>query len=179
MAKLQKAFLTKVREVWKREFPFLELVDIDQVPKLPKGTDFGCDEYAINRGVYYFVSFHFRPKVPGDLSIAVTVSNSPDKSVLDPPLDYRPSPTNVGTYNIAAFLGLPDCRWHLTDVDGDLNRWLFPGGEPPVVLPPDPNVWKPSSYAIEFDVIADEAIQDVNDKLKRFVFPKLEIDCKN
>jgi hypothetical protein len=39
------------------------------------------------------------------------------------------------------------------------------------------NTWKPSSYSLPFETIAEEAIADTTDKLRTFVFPKLEIAC--
>lgn len=54
-------------------------------------------------------------------------------------------------------------------------------GAPPITAPGyvSPNTWKPTSYELPFEQIADEAIYDVNDKLRRFVFPKLEITVKD
>lgn len=170
-----------VREAWKTQFPFLKPVDLDETPKLPKGCNFRCDDYASSRSVFYFVTFDFSQQRQGEFSIGVTVSSSAKKSVLNPPADYRPTPTNIGSYNIAAFLGQPAFRWDFVDVDAKTNATLASLGGTPIPTPSHvaANTWKPSSYALPFTQIADEAIRDVNDKLRRFVFPKLEIASGN
>jgi len=180
MSKEQKLFLEKVRETWKTQFPFLKPVDLDETPKLPKGCNFRCDDYASTRGVVYFVTFDFSQRRVGEFSVGVTVSNSPEKSVLNPPEDYRPTPKNIGSYSIAAFLGRSTFRWDLVNVDAKTNAMLASLGGTPIATPPHvaANTWKPSSYALPFEQIADEAISDLNDKLRRFVFPKLEIACE-
>jgi len=177
MGKEQKLFLRKVREVWTAEFPFLKPVDLDEVPRQPKGSNFGCDDYFSTRGVCYFVSFDFSQRRQGEFLVGVTVSPSREKSVLSPPEDYTPTPTNIGTYNLAKFLNRQSFRWDLVDVDAKTNATLVSFGAAPIPTPDyvSANIWKPSSYALPFDQIADEAIRDVNDKLRRFVFPKLEI----
>jgi hypothetical protein len=177
MAKEQKLFLKKVREAWAVEFPLLKPVDVDEVPKRPKGGNFRCDEYFGTRGVCYFVSFDFSDRRHGEFMVGITVSASPEKSVLNPSEYYPPSPGNVGSYNLAEFLNRQSFHWDLLDVDGKMNAILVSlGGEP--IPTPDyvaVNIWKPSSYSLPFEQIADEAIRDVSDKLRRFVFPKLEI----
>jgi len=177
MSKEQKRFLKKVRETWNMEFPFLELVDLEEIPKISKGCNFRCKDYFSTRGVCYFVTFDFSQRRQGEFLIGITVSPSPEKSVLSPPEDYTPTPTNIGSYNMAVFLGRQSFRWDLVDVDAKVNAILVSlGGEP--IQTPDyayANVWKPSSYALPFEQIAEEAICDINQKLRRFVFPKLEI----
>lgn len=177
MSKEQKLFLRKVRENWKTEFPFLKPVNLDETPKLPKGCNFCCDRYASTREVYYFVTFDFSQRRQGEFSVGITVSNSPEKSVLNPPVDYRPAPTNVGSYSIAVFMGRSAFRWDLVDVDAITNATLASLGGPPIAMAGHvaANTWKPSSYALPFVQIVDEAVCDVSDKLRRFVFPKLEI----
>lgn len=177
MGKEQKLFLKIVRETWRAEFPFLKPVDLDETPKLPKGSNFCCDDYASTRGVFYFVTFDFSQRRQGEFSVGITVSNSAEKSVLNPPQDSRPTPTNVGSFSIAAFLGRPAFRWDLVDVDAKTNAILasLGGTAIPTLGHVAANTWKPSSYALSFEQIADEAIRDVGDKLRRFVFPKLEI----
>jgi hypothetical protein len=177
MAKEQKLFLRKVRKAWSVEFPFLKPVDLDEVPKVPKGSTFRCDDYFSTRGVCYFVSFDFSQRRHGEFMVGITVSPSREKSVLNPHENYPPSPRNVGTYNLATFLGRQSLDWDLVDVDAKTNAVLVSLGMAPILTPDyvAVNVWKPSSYSLPFEQIADEAIRDVSDKLRRFVFPKLEI----
>ena len=113
--------------------------------------------------------------------VGITVSPSEAKSVLNPPENHPPSPTNVGIYNLARFLNRQSFSWDLVDVDAKTNAILVSLGGAAIQMPDHAtlNVWKPSSYALPFDQIADEAIRDVNDKLRRFVFPKLEIATGN
>lgn len=177
MSKEQKRFLEKIRESWTKEFPFLELVDLEEIPKISKGCNFLCREYFSMRGVCYFVTFDFSQRRQGEFLIGITVSPSPEKSVLSPPENYTPTPTNIGSYNMAVFLGRKSFCWDLVDVDTKMNAILISlGGEG--IQTPDyvsANVWKPSSYALPFDRIVEEAICDVNEKLRRYVFTILEI----
>lgn len=181
MSKEQKLFLKKVREIWKIEFPFLKPVNLDETPKLPNGCNFRCDDYALTRAVYYFVTFDFSQRRQGEFTVGITVSSSPEKSVLNPPADYQPTPTNVGSYSIAAFLEHPAFRWDLMNVDAKTSEFLVSLGGTPIPLSKHilANTWKPSSYALPFEQIAEEAIHDVSDKLRRIVFPKLEIVSAN
>lgn len=177
MSKEQKQFLKKVRENWKTQFPFLEPVNLEEMPKMPKGNNFCCKEYFAIRGVCYFITFDFSQRRQGEFSIGITVSPSPEKSILSHPEDYIPTPTNIGSYNIAVFLGRQSFRWGILDVDAKTNAILTSlCGEQ--IQTPDyisVNLWKPSSYSLPFEKIAEEAILDINEKLRRFVFPKLEI----
>ena len=177
MGKEQKLLLKKVRQLWSVEFPLLKPVDLDEVPKQPKGCNFRCDDYFSERRVCYFVTFHFSQRRQGEFSIGITVSPAREKSVLSPPEDDTPDPKNVGTYNLAKFLNRQSFRWDLVDVDAKTNTTLVSLCAAPVLTPDYvlANVWKPSSYALPFDQIAEEAVRDVSDKLRRFVFPKLEI----
>jgi hypothetical protein len=177
MGKEQKFFLKRVREAWSLEFPFLNPVDLDEVPKRPKGCNFRCDDYIAVRGVCYFVTFHFSQRRQGEFSVGVAVSPSREKSALSPPENYTPSPRNVGSYSMAVFLNRQSFRWALADVDAKTNATLVSLGMEPIPTPDyvSANVWKPSSYSLPFDQIVDEAIRDVSDKLRRSVFPKLEI----
>jgi hypothetical protein len=177
MSKEQKRFLKKVRESWNTEFPFLELVDLEEIPKMSKGCNFRCKDYFLTRGVCYFVTFDFSQRRQGEFLIGITVSPSPQKSVLSPPIDYTPTPTNIGSYNMAVFLGRQSFCWDMVDEDTKMNAIMVSlGGElnqTPGYVPE--NVWKPSSYALPFERIVEETICDVNEKLRRFVFPILEI----
>lgn len=177
MANEQKQFLKMVREAWKTEFPFLKPVDLDEVPRQPKGSNFRCDDYFSTRGVCYFVSVDFSQRRQGEFLVGITVSPLGEKSILSPPENYTPTPTSIGTYNLAKFLNRQSFRWDLVDVDAKTNAILVSLGGAAIPTPDyvAANVWKPSSYALPFEQIADQAIRDVSDKLRRFVFPKLEI----
>ena len=144
---------------------------------MPKGSNFRCKDYFATRGVCYFVTFDFSQHRIGEFLIGITVSPSLEKSILSPPENYTPSPTNMGSYNMAVFLGRRSFSWDLVDVDAKMNAILISlGGEP--IQTPDyvsVDIWKPSSYELPFEQIAEEAICDINEKLRRFVFPKLEI----
>ena len=180
MATVQNVFLRKVRESWKREFPFFEPVDINEVPKLPKGTKFVCGDHFESRKVVYFIHFDFSEKRAGEFSICVSISASKDRSVLEPPNVYKPSPLNVGSYGIGAFLDCQTFRWTLVDVDAGLDENLRSLGLEPIGFAsmPSPNTWKPSSFSLPAEKIVEEAILDVNEKLKSHVFPRLQIDYR-
>jgi hypothetical protein len=177
MGKEQKLFLKRVKEAWSTDFPFLKPVELDEVPKQPKGCNFRCEDYFSTRGVCYFVTFHFSQRRQGEFSVSIAVSPSRDKSVLNSPEIYIPAPKNVGSYSMAVFLNRQSFRWDLTDVDAKTNGTLLSLGMAslPTADYVSANVWKPSSYALPFEQIADEAIRDLSNKLRQFIFPKLEI----
>jgi len=177
MAKEQKRFLKIVRQAWAAEFPFLEPVDLAEVPRLDKGSNFRCDRYFDARGVCYFLQFHFLKSRHGEFSLRVAVSPSPDKSVLSFGPYRDPGPTTVGYYNIADFLVVQSFTWAIVDVNAKLDElWLSLGVEPLEHFERKPAVfWKPSSFALPFEEICAEAIGDINDKLRCAVFPKLQI----
>lgn len=182
MAKEQTQFWKRVREAWKKEFPFLKLVDLDEIPRLPKSSNFCCDDYFSSRGVCYFVTIDFSARRHGEFMVGITVSPSREKSVLNPSTYNPPSPSHVGSYNLAEFLDRQSCRrWDLVDVDAKTSAICNELGIPMMTLLDHAaaDVWKPSSYSLPFDQIADEAIHDVSDKLRRFVFPKLEITIES
>ena len=179
MAGEQRIFLKRVGETWRTEFPFLKPVDLDEIPKIPKGSTFRCDDYFVTRGVCYFVSFDFSQRRQGEFMVGITVSPSPEKSFVNPLEYHPPSPISVGVYNLAAFLNRPSFRWDLVDVDAKTNAILISLGGMPITTPDfvAVDVWKPSSYALPFEQIATQAVRDVSDKLRRFVLPILEIAC--
>jgi hypothetical protein len=179
MANEQRRFLKMVKEAWEKEFPFLEPVDLHQVPKPLKGSTFRCDKYFEERAVCYFVHFCFSKKIHSKFTVHIKVSPSPNKSFV--PLEGRrePGPTAVGSYNLSKFLKRQTYTWSLLDGLGKLDEsYVSLGFEPLFRNLPERNPelhWKPSSFALPFEEICVEAIQDLNDKLRRFVFPKLEI----
>ena len=42
----------------------------------------------------------------------------------------------------------------------------------------DTNRWRPRSYKLPMEKIIDEAIDDLNARLRKFVFPKMKITLK-
>jgi len=59
MAASKKLFLKHVASSWRRRFPFLLPVHLPEVPQVPKGCNFLCDDYAATRSRYYFVQVDF------------------------------------------------------------------------------------------------------------------------
>lgn len=180
MAGESTRFLKLVRKAWLTGFPFLKPVEVDEVPRRQKCSNFCCADYAKTRGLFYFVSFDFDRNFRGQFSISITVSQSADRSVLDPSEDCRhPSATNVGTFPIAVFLGRGDFRWQLLDWEGNLNSFIVGLGGPAddyqSPFPKGYHYWQPSSFELPLEAIGQEAIHDINGKLRQFVFPKLEI----
>ena len=123
MAKEQKRFLKRLREKWKTEFPFLKPVDLDEVPKIPKGCNFRCDDYFPTRGVFYYVTFDFSLRRVGEFSLGASVSRSAEKSIFDP-VNTEPGPTSIGMYTIAQFMGCQRFCWEIVDVDAKLDEFL-------------------------------------------------------
>src|SRR6266700_4816381 len=102
VASEQKRFLKIIASNWEREFPLVKPVDLPhEVPRAPKGSNFLCDAHADTRSLYYFINLDFSPKRRGELTIYITASPSPTKSVL--PVEMiapHPSPNSVGTFGI-------------------------------------------------------------------------------
>jgi len=178
MTQEQKLLLKKVCQRWVVEFPCFKTVNLDERPKAAKGAVFRCDKYATDRGIYYFLVFEFPRHRPGEFSLRIAVSRSAEQSALDPPVDYKPTPTNIGSHDIAAFMQLQSYQWDLVDVDARNDVVLAELGGPALGGPtyrPE-SLWQPSSYSLDAESIVEEAIDDVNNKLRRYVFPQLNLD---
>ena len=91
------------------------------------------------------------------------------------------TPTSIGMFTIWKFMNLPRFHWALVDLEAEQYALFAKLGVQQIDLRglKSSNTWQPSSYDLPVDKIADEAIADVNDKLRRFVFPKLEVDFEN
>ena|SRR3974390_3358624 len=178
MAHEPRQFLKRLAASWRKEFPFLKPVDLDEVPRVPKGCNFLCDAYGASRGYYYFVTLDFSPKRRGDFTVGITVSTSPNRSTLDPGETSRPSASTVGSYGIWQFMGRPRFVWALVDLEAERDALFAELGTPMPELGRrrSPNVWQPSTYGQPFEKIADEAIAHLNHTLRTEVFPVLEIE---
>ena len=173
MAGEQKLFIKRIGASWRREFPFLKPVDLDEVPRLAKGCNFICDDYGKTKGRYYFVHVDFSPKRRGEFSIGVVVSPSPGRSMLDPAMVDHPTCTSIGSFAIWKFMRRSHFVWALVDLDAESIALLgFSSG-----LPKSPNVWRPTTYDQPIEKICDEAIAHVNQTLRTQVFPVLQIDA--
>ncbi|MFN3407709.1 MAG: hypothetical protein ACK45B_01835 [Limisphaerales bacterium] len=178
MSSEQKKFLKMLRQKWAEEFPFLRPVELNEVPVLPKGCKFRCDDYVLDRGIYYFITIDFSQRRLGEFSVRVTVSDVPDKSIWDPATDDEPGPNSLGSHSIATFMGRQAYRWDLLGLAARNDAAMHAAGIhlPGVSTIPSANTWHPSSYDRPFEQIANEAINDVSDKLRKFVFPKLRVE---
>jgi hypothetical protein len=177
MAGIQKAFLSRVRTDWQREFPFLRPVHLIEVPQLNKGTNFICDHYFPERGRAYFIQFNFSQKRFGEFSFGVTVSDSLTRSILEHGAG-APSPTALGRYAIGPFSGAQTRRWALIDHGAQADEFDRSLGLEPVGFAGmrSSNTWYPPSFAVPQEEVFDSVLQDVNSVLRQHVFPKLHID---
>lgn len=177
MPSLQKQFLLRVRERWAIEFPYFRPFVTDEIQKLPKYSRYICDSYADKRGVYYFILFNMFQKKAGGFSLEISISDSNQKSIINSGCG-KPSPINIGRYNINTFLGVQSYEWDMIDVEGEFDKFMLSIGG--IILPASidryPDSWIPSSFDLPHETIIDQAIDDVNEKLHKFVLPKLEID---
>ncbi len=178
MASIEKFLLQSVKKKWHEEFPFLKPARIKQISGVRKDACYLCDSFAQSRNRYYFVTFEFHPKQPGQFSISITISDSIAEPLQESFTETHLSPDKIGTFTIAAFLGKPSFSWMLYDWDAqNVAYWKSLGADMPSVRGLDlPNIWKPSSFELPPERIVEETIQDINDKLKKQVFPKLQID---
>lgn len=178
MAHEPKQFLKQLATSWQKEFPFLKPVDLDEVPRVPKGCNFLCDKYGATRDYYYFIAVEFSPKRRGQFTVRIAVSSSPKESTLDSAMGLEPSPTTKGSFGISKFLGKQQFAWALVDIEAERDVLFAKLGTPMPDLGANRSarIWRPSTYDQPFDKVADEAIAHLNHTLRTEVFPKLEIE---
>jgi len=102
-AQYSKAFLRRVREVWRLDFPFLKPVDLSEIPLVPKGCRFLCDDYFAERGRAYFIIFDFCPRRIGEFSLSITVSDSITAPFVS--MAWTPFLRRTRMYSIGQFMG--------------------------------------------------------------------------
>ncbi len=174
MAGEQKQFLKQVTALWRREFPFLQPVDLQELPRVPKGCNFLYQGGGGVPGYYYFVCFDFSSKRRGEFSIGVTISQSPERSTLNPAMVDKPTPTSVGSFGIWQFMGRHYMAWALVDLEAEAKALFgLTSG-----LPKSPDVWRPTTYDQPLEKIVEEAIADVNQSLRKHVLPALQIQAQ-
>jgi hypothetical protein len=173
----QKPFLKRVRDVWRREFPFLKSVDLAEIPALPKGCRFVCDNYFAERGRVYFIFFDFSLRRIGEFSLVITVSDSATRCIREHGLD-SPSAYALGMYSVGPFIGAQRRTWALVDVDAQSDEIFRSLGQEPVGFARTRSrfTWYPSSFGLPQEQIFDEALADVRAVLVEHVFPKLQIE---
>ncbi|MBL9175357.1 MAG: hypothetical protein JNL10_17585 [Verrucomicrobiales bacterium] len=177
MPSIQKLFLKRAREVWQREFPFLKPVDLAEIPQLPKGCRFLCDDYFAERGRAYFIFFDFSLRRIGEFSLGITVSDSVTRCIRDYSLD-APSSHALGMYSVGQFMGVQMRDWAIADVDGQVDALFRSLGQQPVGFAQtrSRHRWYPTSFELPQLEIFDAALADVSATLKEYVFPKLQIE---
>jgi hypothetical protein len=176
MSKIQSPFLKRAREAWRVRFPFLEPVEIDEVPKRDKGGNYRCGTLFAERGLAYFFSYQFSTRRLGEFTLDVTISDSLARSVVERRWASDVTEHKLGSYRIGSFIDGKDHWWALRDVDAGASGFLESLGlSGPEVASPRvvPGRWRPSSFDIPISEIYDQAIVDVSDKLSRYVLPKL------
>ena len=174
MKGLAKIFMTRLKKSWSIEFQCLK-------PIRRKGSNsivYCCDNYFTSRGLMYLFHVVFADKTPGRFSVSIGISKS---DVNAGPLQGSSFETNkLGEYPIFAFLNKRDFWWHLENIESRKRASYAAMGVPgltSIINYNDNNRWRPSSYALPIEDIVDEAINDLNMRLKKFVFPKLQIEC--
>ena len=168
MSKIQRPFLIRVREAWQHRFPFLEPVEIDEIPRRDNGGNYRCSAFFSERSRAYFVAYQFSKVRRGEFTLEVTIADSLDRSILEHRTASDIAAHKLGSYRIGSFIDGKDCWWALQDVEAETRRLL-----PSLPIARPPGRWRPSSFDLPLDRIYDEAISDVSDKLERYVFPKL------
>lgn len=176
MASVQKRFLKCVKKAWHQEFPFLKSIDVVEVPRLPKGSNFVCDKYLSERGRVYFVWFDFSQKRVGEFGVGISVSDTPSRCVRDPGLN-KPSPEGLGIYDVGQF-GSPKRTWALVDVNAELAKvFTSLGADTNGFLPPRPqSTWFPTGFELTEGEVFSAAVADIGMTLTKFVFPTLQIE---
>jgi len=119
------------------------------------------------------VSLDFSPKCRDQFSIGIVISPSPERSTLDPAMVDQPTPTSIGSFGIWQLMGRPYFAWALVDLEAETKALLGLSSG----LPKSPDVWRPATYDQPLEKIVDEAIADVNLRLRAHVFPMLQIEA--
>lgn len=178
---IKKLLLRKIQENWKQEFPLLKPIDLDEVPRRIKGGNYVCDQYFQERNLAYFFSIDFHLKRQGEFTIDVTISNSPKQSIQTGGSRWDLDAERIGSYRLGTFVNGKDCWWALADADtlhaGNLKSLGFESAD--IFPTPAQNRWRPSSFDLPPGKIIAEAIGDINEKLKSFVFPKLKVEMNS
>lgn len=177
MAGENRLFLKKLRTSWKQQFPFLQSVDLDEVPRVQKGCNFRCDKYAVKRGVYYFFRITFDTKYRGRFTVGVSISSSLEKSILEHGLWPLSEAKSTGMFGIWQILERRYLAWDLVDWRTETNQFFTGAGVPEVGFSANKSedIWQPVSYNAPVETIVDAAIADLNKVLQEEVFPRLEI----
>jgi hypothetical protein len=175
MPSIQKLFLKRAREVWQRKFAFLKPVDLVEIPQLPKGSRFLCDDYFAERGRVYFIFFNFSLRRIGEFSLGITVSDSVTRCIREHGVD-APSSHSLGMYSVGQFMGVQTRNWALADVDGQVDAVFRSLGQQPVAHTRSRYTWYPASFELPQVEIFDAALADVDTILREYVFPKLQIE---
>lgn len=177
MPSIQKLFLKRAREVWQREFPFLKPVDLAEIPQLPKGCRYLCDDYFAERGRAYFIFFDFSLRRIGEFSLGITVSDSVTRCIREHGLAV-PSSSALGMYSVSQFMGIQRRDWALADVDAQVDAFFQSLGQQPVGFAQKRSRyrWYPTSFELPQVEIFDAALADISAILKEHVFPKLQME---
>ena len=174
MKGLAKILKTRLEKSWSTEFPGLEVIRRNASGSIV----FCCNKYFTSRGLMYLFHIAFSSRRPGRFSVSIGISKSEVNA--GPLQGSNFEPSKLGEYPICAFQSTKDFWWHLEDIESreraSLAQWGVPGLTS-LVNYNDNNRWRPSSYALPIEDIVDEAICDLNQRLKKFVFPKLQIEC--
>jgi hypothetical protein len=178
---MQKQFLKKLKENWSSEFPFLKPIEVKEIPRRDKNCNFIYEGSYEKAGLAYFFSIQFSKIRIGEFTLDVSISNDKEHSILERKGKQDLSELKIGTYRIGSFFEKKDYWWMLVDVDRESYR-LFEsigavGSDLLKLGEQKQNRWQPSSFELPPDQIINEAIADVNKKLRLYVFPKCKIKC--
>ncbi|MDB6055656.1 MAG: hypothetical protein JWN25_3179 [Verrucomicrobiales bacterium] len=174
MLPIQRILVNQIKANWAGNFPFLKPVDLRETPNRPRGTNYICDDYLQTRRVVYFVSLELVPKNKEDITLEITISDSPEKSRRAVGWKSGIDVQKIATYRIGSFFSNRDYWWRLADTEGNLIKLFSPSygsGSS------DVNIWGPSSFDKPSDIIVNEAIANINDKLVNHVFTALGIEA--
>ena len=82
------------------------------------------------------------------------------------------SPVSVGSFAIWQFMGHQRYDWALVDNEAESIALMgFSTG-----LPKSTNLWRPTTYQQPIEKICDEAIEDINRTLRKYVFPVIQLN---
>ena len=176
---MQKQDLKKLKENWNNEFSFLKPSEVKEIPRRDKNCNFIYEGSYEEVGLAYFFSIQFSKIRVGEFTLDVSVSNDKEHSILERRGKQDLSELKIGTYRIGSFFEKKDYWWALVDVDAEGHRLFESIGGVGSDLPKlnEQNRWQPNSFKLPPDQIINEAIADVNEKLRLYVFPKCKINA--
>jgi len=177
MAKFTKPFMQELRLSWQREFPFLQPASANIIPNRSQSITYTYHTGSATNLFYHFAIL-FTSKQPGEFTVEIFISDKPTQETMTICWPDDIKDRKLGQYRIGWFVDGKDHWWGLKDNVAESNAFMksldadFPSN---LQMQKRQYLWLPSSLDQPLNSIINEAIADLNQKMKDHVFPKLDI----